>query len=49
MLILKSFKIGFGGRTLNGTNLIIFILINDRVHYKGDTAKNINASKQRTG
>lgn len=30
VLILKSYKIGFGTRILHGTNLIIFILINDR-------------------
>ena len=45
VLILKSYKIGFGTRILHGTNLIIFILINDRSTTKGDTDKNVYASK----
>lgn len=49
MLRLKSYKIGFRTRILNGTTKINFILINDRMHYESNTAKNANASKQRTG
>ena len=45
VLSLKSYKIGFRTRILNGINIINFILINDRMHYKGNTVKNVNVSK----